>query len=725
VWNQLTNAVQTPLLFDLNSKQRLTPRLITMTDEASNPDPTLRDPHNYSDKAGKKFLRETDKLHAKAEAFATQSHKDEHEKKDKQPAGGFDATPISSAPPGYTIRITFHRAENLPFADFNSLSSDPYVIANLKTDLQKRHKEDPDLLFRTPTIRRNTNPEWNAVWTVAHVPPSGFAIKIRLFDEDPADHDDRLGNVHLHINGINEGWTGLKEQQYTVRKRMASKRAYLIRGCAALIWRQVKMDAQLIISVECLGRSEGDGGRAYTIGLLPWTRHHSPLIGRLTGTKDWSETEDGKKKPEKYNFQAIQMQLAGPVPAELYHRYVEFKPFVAGLFTANSLRGWILNRALHHQHNRIYNFDRSTLYGYFSAPSVDLTKQFLDFVHYDHGGRIFTYVLTLDAQWRFTETGKEFGIDMLSKHTMHSDVSIYIAFSGEFFIRRLKKPWRRKAKHHLSGQSKSEEDREKDSGNGPDPEINALLPEAESDGEDDSKPDPHGATSSTDPSRYELIIDNDSGTYRPNAQYLPTLREFMQRSLPGLRIVTLDCQADAEKMGRMKKEQKEKKRNAEGVVQYLQRDSDSSSISSSDEENLDDLERRNQTKQEKRKKEGKVAKVKQGVKMTTSGVRSLIATSGGAVHGEEEGNKTEKCGEGCGRMGGNVGEDGPVRMRERKEKLKAERKALLRPRSRDAEARKSSAEDQKEKESVVPAVSNEVDVNDVAEEKAQPNGHQG
>lgn len=129
----------------------------------SNPDPTLRDEHHYTDKASKKFLDKTDKIHEKAEAHATQSHKDAHEKKDKQPAGGFDTTPIPSFPPGYTVRITFHRARNLPFADFNSLSSDPYLVAYLKLDLPKRHKQDPDLHFRTPTIRRNTNPEWNSV----------------------------------------------------------------------------------------------------------------------------------------------------------------------------------------------------------------------------------------------------------------------------------------------------------------------------------------------------------------------------------------------------------------------------------------------------------------------------------------------------------------------------------------------------------------------------------
>ena len=463
------------------------------------------------------------------------------------------------------------------------------------------------------------------------------------------------------------------------------------------------MGAQLIISVECLGRSEGDGGRAYTTGLLPWVRHYSPLIGRLTGTKDRSETEDGKTKPERYNFQAIQMQLAGPVPPELYHRYVEFKPFVAGLFTANSLRGWILNRALHHQHNRIYNFDRSTLYGFFSTPSVELTKQFLDFVHYDHGGRIFTYVLTLDAQWRFTETGKEFGIDLLSKHTMHSDVSIYIAFSGEFFIRRLKKPWRRN------------------------PEIDVLLPEAESDSEDDSKPNPQDGTS-TDPAHYKLIIDNDSGTYRPNAEYLPMLRDFMERSLPGLRIMTLDCQADADKMDRMKKEQKEKRGNAKGAVQYLQRDSDSSSISSSDEEDLEELERRNEKtaggeKKNGKKKEDKVANAKQSIKMTTSGLKSLIATPNGGGDGEYEEGQKEQGGEGCAGKGGIVGENGPVRMRERKEKLIAERKRHSHRQSRDDDADGPRTENEKREKGEERTMSNEMDVKAITEEKALPSGH--
>ena len=231
------------------------------------------------------------------------------------------------------------------------------------------------------------------------------------------------------------------------------------------------------------------------------------------------------------------------------------------MFTATSLRGRILHHALHHQHNRIYNYDRSTEYGSFPSPSKDLTLKFLDLVHYDKGGRIFTYVLTLDSQWRFTETGKEFGIDLLSKHTMHSDVSIYIAFSGEFFIRRSNKP------HHEGDSMENEE----------------THPPAELDGGPPKDEPPK------DPAYYTLIIDNDSGTYRPNAKILPDLKAFLQKNLPGLRIITLDCGADSEKMGKWKNEQRErKKKEGKGVVAVQ---GDRGSISSSDEEDLDEQQR--------------------------------------------------------------------------------------------------------------------------------------
>ncbi|KAF2090504.1 C2 domain-containing protein, partial [Saccharata proteae CBS 121410] len=497
--------------------------------------------------------------------------------KQDQPPGGYDSTPIPHAPPGYTVKITFHRATNLPMADLNTLSSDPFIMAQIYTGLRTRHKEDPALVMRTPTIRRCTDPEWNSEWIVANIPASGFKMKVRIYDEDPADHDDRLGNAHVEIGRISESWEGIKEQPFDLKKRMGSKRAYALRAVAVCFSQAKHMSGTCYISVEVLGKTPGDeGGRAYTIGPNWWTRHYSPLLGRIANRKDSKDDADDqgltgeeRKRVERYNFQANQFQLRGPVPAELYHRYVEFKPFVKSMFTAKGIRGYLLSKALHHQHNRVYNFDKSTLYGKFpQGPSQEMTLKFLDLVHYDQGGRIFTYVLTLDALFRFTETGKEFGIDMLSKHTMHSDVSIYIAFSGEFFIRRL-------AHSERPPPSPSADSEDQDNATHP--------PNKLPDGPPDADPP-------TDPARYELVIDNDSGTYRPNGALLPLLKRFLSDQFPGLKIVTLDSQKDAEIMNKMKQEQRDRKAREGDTGIYRQASNGSSSISSSDEEGLEEVE---------------------------------------------------------------------------------------------------------------------------------------
>ncbi|KAL8652946.1 MAG: hypothetical protein Q9210_002392 [Variospora velana] len=513
--------------------------------------PSQRKEHR-TDAFATKFVDKTTSWQQKASRRATTKNDP------PQPAGGLDKTPIPDAPPGYTLKFIFHRANSLPIADLSSLSSDPYLSVQLHTDRPSRHKQDPHTRFRTPTIRKSTHPVWNCEWIVANVPSTGFKLKARIYDEDPADHDDRLGNVHVHVDSIHDNWPGIREQQYKIKKRMGSKRAYFIRGCAAMFNRNIEMSGNLVISVQMLGKTDvgNNGGRVWTIGPCAWSRHLSPMIGRLAGTRDPDQGKNGTKS-QRYNFQAYQFQFAGPVPPPLYHRYVEFKPFVAGMFNDTSLRGHILNRALHHQHSRIYNYDRTTLYGSFPSPSKDTSLQFLDLVHRDHGGRIYTYVMTLDGMWRFTETGKEFGIDLLSKHTMHADMDIYIAFSGEFFVRRLKTPHK-----------------------GPFDSEQETHPAADLDG--GSPP----ADPPSDPAYYALYIDNDSGTYRPSAGLLPLFKEFMQKNLPGLKVVTLDCVADADRMGKLKREQRERKK-AEGNGTVVLQD-DGSSLSSSDEEELEE-----------------------------------------------------------------------------------------------------------------------------------------
>jgi len=574
----------------------------------------------------------------------------EHPDKDtKGPAGGYDATKVPHAPPGFDVRITFHRATHLPMADLHTLSSDPYISAELKTSLTPRHKEDSPLRFRSHTVFKSTEPVCDTVWQLAHVPASGFSLKARIYDEDANDRDDRLGNAHIHVDGISENWQGIHEQGYKIKKRAGSKRAYMLRALAVATRQAKEMSGELVVSIEVLGRSKGEeGGRIYTTGPNYWYKHFSPLLGRIANsrapdqdtdsdesseetqhgqapngqvannpsmlsspenrqrdkrnsvTSNMSKASKGKKKPGRYQFQANQFQLKGPVPAELYHRYVDFKPIISNLFTSKGVRGFILHKALHHQHGMVYNFSSTTKHGVFDHPSEDMSRQFLDMVHHDEGGRIHTYVITLDGLMRFTETGKEFGIDFLSKHTMHSDASIYIAYSGEFFIRRLKDPHRPPPEQAEAAASHGSGLHDPNAQNSnarlhPDSYSDAATATSNETHPPSSIPNgPPSADPPRDPAYYELIIDNDSGTYRPNAALLPILRRFLHVNFPGIKITTLDSQKDAELMGRLKDEQRERKKKEGDHVVYKQvgggkhgaGGDDSSSLSSSDEERL-------------------------------------------------------------------------------------------------------------------------------------------
>jgi len=270
-------------------------------------------PRRQGDKIAPKLVDHTDKLHGQAIAMKKGSSPPGDESgtgsaadasgSDHQPAGGFDNTPIPHAPPGYTLRFTFHRGDNLPFADFGSFSSDPYIVAHLSVNLPQRHKQDPGLTFRTPTVRKNLDPVWDSEWVVANVPASGFELKCVVFDEDAADHDDKLGNAYVQVNSINENWPGIQEQKFKVKKRMGSKRVYIFGNLAAFTSRRNDPGSYVIISVECLGKTPGnEGGQVYTQGPNYWFKHFSPLIGRLAGTKDEVHGQDGKKSISRYKY---------------------------------------------------------------------------------------------------------------------------------------------------------------------------------------------------------------------------------------------------------------------------------------------------------------------------------------------------------------------------------------------------------------------------------------
>ena len=263
-------------------------------------------------------------------------------------------------------------------------------------------------------------------------------------------------------------------------------------------------------------------------------------------------------------------------------------------------------------------------------------------VHYDEtpspnipGGRVYTYIITLQGEWRFTETGSEFSIQFLSKHSMHSDFSQEVACAGEFFVRRRRgrggmklsggngqneSTERKEEKNELlfeaPGFGSGEKGNEKKGDDGKECKCYNTGEEGDSDnekkrvndkekefdnkggnGDDDSmkagssdgkpkhdavkvsnKPS-HKVGRSRDPRNFVLIIDSDSGTYQPDSKTLPSLKKYLTRNLPGLKIKAMAH--DNEKLKKWKEEQKPKKKvvKAKSVAQA------SSSSSFSEEDN--------------------------------------------------------------------------------------------------------------------------------------------
>lgn len=248
-----------------------------------------KDPRKNSQDNGLKFLSSANKIGTNLkERLAIK----------KGPPGGFDSTPLPYAPQGYTVRFIFHGASNLPPADVATASSDPFLHATLMGTQPKRHKEDPDLVHRTRTIRRTTEPQWEDEWIVANVPPGGFTLKCRMYDEDYPDSNDRLGNVTIKVPSVSETWRGFPPpgKIFEASKRSISKRAYFIKAMSTALHSDVHMTPKLRISMELLGPSNPPHAQMYTIGPTTWVKHFSPLIGRITGVTVNANQEDDARE---------------------------------------------------------------------------------------------------------------------------------------------------------------------------------------------------------------------------------------------------------------------------------------------------------------------------------------------------------------------------------------------------------------------------------------------
>jgi hypothetical protein len=105
---------------------------------------------------------------------------------------------------------------------------------------------------------------------------------------------------------------------------------------------------------------------------------------------------------------------------------------------------------------------------------------------------VYTYIISSeDDSFRFSETGAAFFVDFASKHALHANCCEKVRYSGEFFPR----------------------------------------PQCGWENFSDDTPD--------DAVRWELVIDNNSGTYAPDKEILPLLRALLEYNFPGLTVYAL------------------------------------------------------------------------------------------------------------------------------------------------------------------------------------------
>ncbi|KAI5899087.1 C2-domain-containing protein [Schizophyllum commune H4-8] len=124
-----------------------------------------------------------------------------------------------------------------------------------------------------------------------------------------------------------------------------------------------------------------------------------------------------------------------------------------------------------------------------SRPNTDRGRQFANRIR----PAVYTYIISSDDDsFRFSETGAAFFVDVASKHALHANCSETVRYSGEFHPRP-KGGWQN---------------------------FHDDIADDDVD--------------------WELVIDNNSGTYAPDKNLLPQLRALLKHNFPWFEIYALD-----------------------------------------------------------------------------------------------------------------------------------------------------------------------------------------
>jgi len=218
-------------------------------------------------------------------------------------------------------------------------------------------------------------------------------------------------------------------------------------------------------------------------GPVHYSRHNSPTVGALTKLRD----------TRLYSTWKIYIKGVPRIFGDqVQHWNRSHRPAQAIFQGPTSIA---LRSAIQASHRLLYARSVSNAFGVIESTEDVFTLFSIDGTA-SHTRRIkpavYTYIIsTDDDSLRFSETGAAFFVDFASKHALHSNCAKAVRYSGEFHPRPVG-GWAR------FSDAIRDEDVE-----------------------------------------WEIVIDNNSGTYSPDPALLPKVKEIVELNFSGFRVVAL------------------------------------------------------------------------------------------------------------------------------------------------------------------------------------------
>lgn len=332
----------------------------------------------------------------------------------------------------------------------------------------------------TSTVKENTlTPVWNEIWHIKNVPTTAD-LEVGVFDKDPGPHDDAIGLFHATIApGARE--FGI-ESLITKRNK-------------GTFWLEMETKDPTHATEHC---------RPYTFdGPVRFSRHFSPTVGLLTSLNDerlYSTWKILIKGVDMFFGDIVQgwnrdyaaaQRIFGPGPESFAVRSV-IKSGHAMLYARTTCNGFGVIDTYHD----VLNLFEGSLRGHPRPPPTgddEQPAQARPKPPQRIKPAVYTYVIAVqDSSLRFSETGAAFLVDFASKHALHANCAEAVRYSGEFHPR----------------------------------------PVGGWQGFSDDIAD--------DQVQWELVVDNNSGTYSPNKDDLVRVQMAFEYNLPGITVHALD-----------------------------------------------------------------------------------------------------------------------------------------------------------------------------------------